>query len=118
MPISWDDLTALKRSDQWTVRTAREHLSFQSTDPWLDYWTCKQTLTAGHKTLVPALIQQLREAGRPDIKVVAGGVIPPQDYDYLREAGVQGIYGPGSNVVECAADVLRLLGHNMPPVGE
>jgi methylmalonyl-CoA mutase len=46
------------------------------------------------------------------------GVIPPQDYDFLRNAGVQGIYGPGSNVVECAADVLRLLGHNMPPVGE
>ncbi|MFM5883766.1 MAG: methylmalonyl-CoA mutase family protein, partial [Novosphingobium sp.] len=74
------------------------------------------SLAAGHKTLVPALIQQLREAGRPDIKVVAGGVIPPQDYDFLREAGVQGIYGPGSNVVECAADMLRLLGHNMPPV--
>ena len=51
-----------------------------------------------------------------DIKVIAGGVIPPQDYDYLRDAGVQGIYGPGSNVVECAADVLRLLGHNMPPL--
>ena len=60
----------------------------------------------------------LREAGRSDIKVIAGGVIPPQDYDFLRDAGVQGIYGPGSNVVECAADVLRLLGHNMPPVGE
>ncbi|HZV11206.1 MAG TPA: hypothetical protein VFF94_15695, partial [Novosphingobium sp.] len=55
---------------------------------------------------------------RADIKVVAGGVIPPQDYDFLREAGVQGIYGPGSNVVECAADLLRLLGHNMPPLGE
>jgi methylmalonyl-CoA mutase len=46
------------------------------------------------------------------------GVIPPQDYDFLRDAGVQGIYGPGSNIVECAADVLRLLGHNMPLVGE
>jgi methylmalonyl-CoA mutase len=76
------------------------------------------SLAAGHKTLVPALIGLLREAGRPDIKVVAGGVIPPQDYDFLREAGVQGIYGPGSNVVECAADLLRLLGHNMPPLGE
>ncbi|NBC35795.1 methylmalonyl-CoA mutase [Novosphingobium sp. FSY-8] len=76
------------------------------------------SLAAGHKTLIPALIGLLREAGRPDIKVVAGGVIPPQDYDYLREAGVQGIYGPGSNVVECAADMLRLLGHNMPPLGE
>jgi methylmalonyl-CoA mutase len=76
------------------------------------------SLAAGHKTLIPELIKGLREAGRGDIKVIAGGVIPPQDYDYLREAGVQGIYGPGSNVVECAADVLTLLGHNMPPLGE
>ncbi len=75
------------------------------------------SLAAGHKTLIPELIAKLREAGRTDIKVIAGGVIPPQDYDYLRDAGVQGIYGPGSNVVECAADVLRLLGHNMPPAG-
>ncbi len=76
------------------------------------------SLAAGHKTLIPELIHKLREAGRSDIKVIAGGVIPPQDYDFLRDAGVQGIYGPGSNVVECAADVLRLLGHNMPPIGE
>ena len=76
------------------------------------------SLAAGHKTLIPELIRGLREAGRSDIKVIAGGVIPPQDYDYLRDAGVQGIYGPGSNVVECAADVLRMLGHNMPPLGE
>jgi len=75
------------------------------------------SLAAGHKTLIPELIAKLREQGRNDIKVIAGGVIPPQDYDFLRNAGVQGIYGPGSNVVECAADVLRLLGHNMPPVG-
>ncbi|CAN1515055.1 Sbm Methylmalonyl-CoA mutase, N-terminal domain/subunit [Sphingomonadaceae bacterium] len=76
------------------------------------------SLAAGHKTLIPELIQLLKNEGRSDIKVIAGGVIPPQDYDYLRDAGVQGIYGPGSNVVECAADVLRLLGHNMPPAGE
>ncbi|WIW89660.1 methylmalonyl-CoA mutase [Sphingobium sp. V4] len=75
------------------------------------------SLAAGHKTLIPELIAKLREKGRSDIKVIAGGVIPPQDYDFLRDAGVQGIYGPGSNVVECAADVLRLLGHNMPPAG-
>lgn len=75
------------------------------------------SLAAGHKTLIPQLIALLREAGRPDIKVVAGGVIPPQDYEFLREAGVQGIYGPGSNVLDCAADMLRLLGHNMPPLG-
>jgi methylmalonyl-CoA mutase len=76
------------------------------------------SLAAGHKTLIPELVRGLREAGRGDIKVIAGGVIPPQDYDFLRDAGVQGIYGPGSNIVECAADVLRLLGHNMPPMGE
>ena len=75
------------------------------------------SLAAGHKTLIPTLIKLLKDAGRADIKVVAGGVIPPQDYDFLRDAGVQGIYGPGSNVVECAADMLRLLGHNMPPLG-
>ena len=76
------------------------------------------SLAAGHKTLIPELIKGLRDQGRNDIKVIAGGVIPPQDYDFLRDAGVQGIYGPGSNVVECAADVLKLLGHNMPPAGE
>ncbi|CAN5222998.1 methylmalonyl-CoA mutase [soil metagenome] len=76
------------------------------------------SLAAGHKSLIPELIRLLKERGRNDIKVIAGGVIPPQDYDYLRDAGVQGIYGPGSNVVECAADVLRLLGHNMPPLEE
>ncbi len=76
------------------------------------------SLAAGHKTLIPELITRLKEAGRADIKVVAGGVIPPQDYEFLRDAGVQGIYGPGSNVVECGADMLRLLGHNMPPAGE
>ncbi len=75
------------------------------------------SLAAGHKTLIPELIRLLRAAGRSDIKVFAGGVIPPQDYQMLRDAGVVGIYGPGSNIVECAADVLRLLGHNMPPEG-
>jgi methylmalonyl-CoA mutase len=76
------------------------------------------SLAAGHKSLIPELIRQLREHGRNDIKVIAGGVIPPQDYDFLRNAGVAGIYGPGTNVVEAAADVLRLLGHNMPPLEE
>jgi methylmalonyl-CoA mutase len=76
------------------------------------------SLAAGHKTLIPELIDLLRQSGRGDIKVVAGGVIPAKDYEFLRQAGVQGIYGPGSNVVECAADLLRLLGHNMPPLGE
>ena len=76
------------------------------------------SLAAGHKTLIPELIRLFADAGRSDIKVIAGGVIPSQDYQFLRDAGVQGIYGPGSNVVECAADILRLLGHNMPPIDE
>ncbi|WP_294047739.1 methylmalonyl-CoA mutase [Sphingomonas sp.] len=73
------------------------------------------SLAAGHKTLIPELIGHLRDAGRPDIKVIAGGVIPAQDYDFLREAGVQAIFGPGTNLVKAAEDVLRLLGHNMAP---
>jgi methylmalonyl-CoA mutase len=76
------------------------------------------SLAAGHKTLIPELIAALKDAGRADIKVVAGGVIPPQDYEYLREAGVQAIFGPGTNLVEAAAEVLKLLGHNLPPIEE
>jgi methylmalonyl-CoA mutase len=76
------------------------------------------SLAAGHKTLVPELIGHLRDLGRPDIKVVVGGVIPAQDYEMLREAGVQAIFGPGTNLVEAAAEVLKLLGHNMPPIEE
>jgi len=76
------------------------------------------SLAAGHKTLVPELIGHLREMGRPDIKVVVGGVIPAQDYDMLREAGVQAIFGPGTNLVEAAGEVLKLLGHNLPPLEE
>ena len=76
------------------------------------------SLAAGHKTLVPELIAHLREMGRPDIKVVVGGVIPAQDYDMLRAAGVQAIFGPGTNLVEAAGEVLKLLGHNLPPLEE
>ncbi|OYY69555.1 methylmalonyl-CoA mutase [Sphingomonas sp. 28-63-12] len=76
------------------------------------------SLAAGHKTLIPELIGLLKDAGRADIKVIAGGVIPAQDYDFLREAGVQAIFGPGTNLVQAAAEVLRLLGHNMPPESE
>ena len=74
------------------------------------------SLAAGHKTLIPELIAELAAAGRADIKVVAGGVIPPQDYEFLRDAGVQAIFGPGTNLIHAAGEVLRLLGHNMPPV--
>ncbi|MCA1653968.1 MAG: methylmalonyl-CoA mutase [Sphingomonadales bacterium] len=76
------------------------------------------SLAAGHKTLIPELIGELRDLGAADIKVVAGGVIPAQDYAMLREAGVQAIFGPGTNIADAADEVLRLLGHNQPPVGE
>ncbi|HEV7658740.1 MAG TPA: methylmalonyl-CoA mutase [Allosphingosinicella sp.] len=76
------------------------------------------SLAAGHKTLVPELIGHLRDMGRADIKVVVGGVIPAQDYEMLREAGVQAIFGPGTNLVEAAGEVLKLLGHNLPPLEE
>ncbi|PAX08179.1 methylmalonyl-CoA mutase [Sphingomonas lenta] len=76
------------------------------------------SLAAGHKTLIPELINELRDAGRADIKVVAGGVIPARDYQTLRDAGVQAIFGPGTNLIHAAEEVLRLLGHNMPPEQE
>jgi methylmalonyl-CoA mutase len=76
------------------------------------------SLAAGHKTLVPALISALKDAGRPEIRVIAGGVIPAQDYDFLRDVGTAAIFGPGTNIVESAAELLRLLGHNLPPIGE
>ncbi len=64
---------------------------------------------AGHKTLVPELLAQLRKQGGDEIRVVCGGVIPPQDYEFLREAGVAAVFGPGTNIPEAAADVLALL---------
>ena len=76
------------------------------------------SLAAGHKTLIPELVTALKEAGHADIKVVAGGVIPPQDYEFLRAHGVQAIFGPGTNLVSAAAEVLKLLGHNLPPIEE
>ncbi len=67
------------------------------------------SLAAGHKTLVPAVIKALADLGRPDIMVVAGGVIPAVDYDFLEEAGVFGIYGPGTKISTCAIELLELL---------
>jgi methylmalonyl-CoA mutase len=64
---------------------------------------------AGHKTLVPQLIDELRKAGAGEVLVVCGGVIPAQDYQFLRDAGVSGIYGPGTNIPEAAAEILGLL---------
>ncbi|WP_164962881.1 methylmalonyl-CoA mutase [Rubrivivax sp. JA1026] len=65
------------------------------------------TLAAGHKTLVPAIINALKAQGGDDIVVFAGGVIPQQDYDFLFEAGVKGIYGPGTPIPASAKDVLE-----------
>ncbi len=64
------------------------------------------TLAAGHKTLVPAIIEELKKQGGGDIIVFVGGVIPHQDYEFLYEAGVKGIYGPGTPIPVSAADVL------------
>jgi len=76
------------------------------------------SLAAGHRTLIPEMIEALKEMGRADIKVVAGGVIPAQDYAMLRAAGVQALFGPGTNLADAADEVLRLLGHNRPPLDE
>ena len=65
------------------------------------------TLAAGHKTLVPAIIAELKKQGADDIIVFVGGVIPRQDYDMLYEAGVKGIYGPGTPIPASAKDVLE-----------
>ncbi len=67
------------------------------------------SLAAGHKTLVPQVIEELKKYGREDILVVAGGVIPQQDYDFLYNAGVVGVFGPGTKISKAAQDILQLL---------
>lgn len=67
------------------------------------------SLAAGHKTLVPQVIQELKDLGREDIMVIAGGVIPQQDYDYLFKAGVFGVFGPGTKISKAAQEILNLL---------
>jgi methylmalonyl-CoA mutase len=67
------------------------------------------SLAAGHKTLVPQLIDELRKLGRDDILVVVGGVIPPQDYDFLYRAGAVGVYGPGTVIPVAAQKILEIL---------
>jgi len=64
------------------------------------------SLAAGHNTLLPQLIKELADEGRPDILVIAGGVIPPQDYQQLYDAGVAGIYGPGTVIAKAALEIL------------
>jgi methylmalonyl-CoA mutase len=67
------------------------------------------SLAAGHKTLIPAVMEELKKYGREDIMVIAGGVIPHQDYDFLYNAGVAAIFGPGTPVPKAATDMLKIL---------
>lgn len=76
------------------------------------------SLAAGHKTLVPQLIEELKKQGRPDILVVAGGVIPEQDYDFLYNAGCVGIFGPGTKISVAAMEILDVLRRGMVPNNE
>ncbi len=71
------------------------------------------SLAAGHKTLLPQLIEELAKQGRPDILVFAGGVIPAQDYDFLREHGACAIFGPGSNIPACAVEMMEILNKHL-----
>jgi methylmalonyl-CoA mutase len=67
------------------------------------------SLAAGHKTLVPQVIEELKKLGREDIMVIVGGVIPPQDYEFLYQAGAAAIFGPGSVISDCAIKMLEIL---------
>jgi methylmalonyl-CoA mutase len=66
------------------------------------------SLAAGHKTLVPEVIQELKSFGRPDIVVVVGGVIPAADYPFLFEAGAAAVFGPGTKIPQAAVQLLKL----------
>ena len=67
------------------------------------------SLAAGHKTLLPALVEELKKLGREDIIVVAGGVIPVQDYEFLYEHGASAIFGPGTVIPEAAKKMMEIL---------
>ncbi len=67
------------------------------------------SLAAGHKTLIPQVIDELKQMGREDIMVIAGGVIPAQDYDFLYKAGVAAIFGPGTSVAKAACEMMKIL---------
>jgi methylmalonyl-CoA mutase len=71
------------------------------------------SLAAGHKTLVPQAIAELKRLGREDIMVVVGGVIPPQDYDYLYDHGVIGVFGPGTVLSKAAVQLLQVMIANL-----
>ena len=67
------------------------------------------SLAAGHKTLIPQLIEELKKLKREDIMIVAGGVIPQNDYEFLYNAGVSSIFGPGTIITKAAKDILEKL---------
>jgi len=67
------------------------------------------TQAGGHKTLVPELIAELRKQDAEDIIIICGGVIPARDYDFLHDAGVSGIYGPGTHIPTAAAEILGII---------
>jgi len=67
------------------------------------------SLAAGHKTLVPQIIEELKKLGRDDIMVIVGGVIPAQDYDFLFKAGAMAVFGPGTVISEAAIKMLEIL---------
>jgi methylmalonyl-CoA mutase len=72
------------------------------------------SLAAGHKTLIPAVIEELKKYGREDMIVIAGGVIPEQDYDFLFEKGVSAVFGPGTKIPEAAKEILEIMIENHP----
>ena len=67
------------------------------------------SLAAGHKTLLPALVEELKKLGREDIMIIVGGVIPAQDYKFLLDHGASAIFGPGTVIPESAKKILELL---------
>jgi len=75
------------------------------------------SLAAGHKTLVPQLIEELKKHGREDILVIAGGVIPPQDYEYLYSKGVAAVFGPGTRIPTAAVEVINQIDTKLEAAG-
>jgi methylmalonyl-CoA mutase len=67
------------------------------------------SLAAGHKTLVPAVIEELKKYGREDIMVIVGGVVPKQDYPFLFDAGAMAVFGPGTKISNAAIEILEML---------
>jgi len=67
------------------------------------------SLAAGHKTLIPSVMEELKKLGREDIMVIAGGVIPAQDYQFLYDSGVVAIFGPGTSVAAAGRKIMEIL---------